>query len=137
VINFDAVLVHHFLFGTVAVRLPAISLRRLWSWRDGERLAGNGGALAPVRYFSRHRHERGKAKQEASPLTFLFYRRPRSCRVNITPLRDVPHQARLRSARLGGTGPLGRKAWPRVPRNPAPLARKPPMLTRHEGRRSR
>jgi hypothetical protein len=61
----------------------------------------------------------------------------RSRRVNTTPLRGVPRLARLRSARLGGTGPLGRKAWPRVPRNPAPLARKPPVLTRHEGRRSR
>jgi hypothetical protein len=100
VINFDAVLVHHFLFGTVAVRLPAISLRRLWSWRDGERLAGNGGALAPVRYFSRHRHERGKAKQEAPPLTFLSYRRPRSRRVNTTPLRGCGPLSSAAPARL-------------------------------------
>jgi hypothetical protein len=47
------------------------------------------------------------------------------------------HLTRLQLARVGGTGPLGRKAWPRIPRNPAPLARKPPVLTRHEGRRSR
>jgi hypothetical protein len=47
-----------------------------------------------------------------------FYRRPRSRRVNTTPLRGVPRMARLRFARQRGAGPLGRKASASRPAQP-------------------
>jgi len=52
-------------------------------------------------------------------LVFSVYRRPRSRRVNTTPLRDVPRPARLRSARRHGAGPLERKASASRPAQPA------------------
>ena len=51
---------------------------------------------------------------------------------------DAPREdARLRSARCAEPGRLDARLSPRALRNPAPLARRPPMLTHPEGRRSR
>ena len=78
-------------------------------------------------------------KQEASSLVLPFYRRPRSAAS--TPRRKEGRRAARRCAAparsLRRAGPLGRKASPRALRNPAPLARRPPVLTHPEGRRSR
>jgi hypothetical protein len=96
--------------------------------------------LATVRRFHRQprqSHEEDK-QEEAFLLPFPVCRRPRSRRVNTTPLSGGAAPRR-------GCGPLGHAAparldarlQPRVPRSPAPLARRPPVLTRHEGRRAR
>ena len=51
---------------------------------------------------------------------------------------DAPREdARLRPARCAEPGRLDARLSPRALRNPAPLARRPPVLTHPEGRRSR
>lgn len=100
------------------------------------RSAGNGGALTPVLASDSDVTEEAEQARSLSALLLPVYRRPRGQgRAASTPRRCVVCRARAAAVRSprASAGPLGRKAGPRVPRNPAPLARKPPVLARHKG----